>query len=167
MTTLQAREPATADPLQLLISEGDRIVWVHGPEGDRFGTTVREAIKTLTKASMSSGGEEVDAAKRLQDMKALFEKMILALHQRLKAIEKEIVACFVSPHDGVLTAFVVPKSGAFDFALASRLADLSRELGATLDCYWEVLQIPAADRDSLTAFFDPNLAVQVFPAKTI
>ena len=167
MTTIQTNAPATADPLKLLISEGDRIVWVHGPEGDRFGTTVREAIKTLTKASMSSGGEEGDAAKRLQNMKTLFEKMLLTLHQRLKAIENDIVACFVSPHDGVLTAFVVPKVGCFDFALASRLAELSRELGAALDCYWEVLQIPAADAESLAAFFDPNLAVQVFPAKTI
>ncbi|MEK7466206.1 MAG: hypothetical protein AAB074_02225 [Planctomycetota bacterium] len=147
-----------ARPINLLFKQAERMVFVHAPDGDRWGITVGQAIQILAKA-------EIDDEQRRR-IQAQFEQMIVVLHQKMKKLGASVKACYGCVHEGSLTAFVVPVKDGFDFELAPLLADVVREMGRQFpEHHWEICQIPASDDDDMSAFFDPEFSVKVFPGE--
>lgn len=87
--------------------------------------------------------------------------LLVPLYEWCNARKDEILACYL-PIPGVhIQAFIVTRTTKFDFDLAEETAAL--ELGLAR-AGWRigVMQLPDAGPESLTTFFDPIKALQVY-----
>jgi hypothetical protein len=86
---------------------------------------------------------------------------LLPLHEWCVAHAASVSACYIPLPAGHVQVFVVTTSPRFDFGLAEEVAALEMQLAKA---GWRVgvSQLPAADKESLSTFFNSEGALEVY-----
>ena len=136
------------EPVRLTYRDGE--VMVTPEDQDIFFISAEKATEACREA--------VKAEERIAAFKA---KFLVPLHDWCEAHSDRVAACYLPLPAGQLHGFVVTKSARFDFSLAEEIATLERELAMA---GWRVgiSQLPAAEDRSLTTFFNPEGALEIY-----
>ncbi len=143
-------ESRGTEPIRLDFRSVEQVVVVPEDE-DRFVTSSREAA---------------EACRQVQNQEAWkrdFEAFLVAVHEWCKAHVEVVSHAYLGVGDEGLKVFVVTVGNEyqpeFDDELTSLDLDLAKRFAR---CPADVLQLPAAPSESLTSFFAPESAIQIF-----
>lgn len=136
------------EPVRLTYRDGE--VMVTPEDQDIFFISAEKATEACREA--------VNTDQRIAAFKARF---LVPLHEWCANRSDRVSACYLPLPAGQLQAFVVTRSPRFDFSLADEIATVERELAKA---GWRVgvYQLPAAEDRSLTTFFNPEGALEVY-----
>lgn len=141
---------AKQKPILLDFREGDRPVVVSPDDQDRFMITCEMAAQTCRQAL------------KMQEWREQFYSLLASVHQWAKSRTGDIDGCYVSPIEGGLAVFVVPRTDRYDFELCDAPTDLDIALSQKYPlCRCDVLQIPGKDPERLRTFLDPQRAILI------
>lgn len=102
-------------------------------------------------------------AMKMQEWREQFYGLLAAVHQWTELNTLRIESCYISPIEGGLAVFVVPKADTYDFDLADALTDLDLSLAQNFDlCRCDVLQIPGKSPGRLQTFLDPQQSILIY-----
>ncbi|MBY0456456.1 MAG: hypothetical protein K2V38_03905 [Gemmataceae bacterium] len=135
-------------PVRLKFSDGQ--VTVTPQDMDTFVISAERATEACK-----------EAIKRGERFQQFQEELLLPLHSWCVGRAPPVRACYMPMPVGSVRVFVVTGSKRFDFALAEEIAKLERDLH---QAGWRVSisQLPAAEEDSLSTFFSPDGALEVY-----
>jgi hypothetical protein len=144
MTTNVARKA----PIRLSYRDGQ--VMVTPEDQDIFFISAEKAAEACRQA-----------VQRDDRVKSFKERFLVPLHRWCERHMDRVAACYLPVPSGYLQAFIVTNSKRFDFELGDQIAALERELSKD---GWQVglSQLPAADDRSLTTFFNPEGALEIY-----
>ena len=143
-----AKSLGSKDPIRLSYRDGQ--VMVTPEDQDIFFISAEKATEACREA--------VKVDERIGAFKA---KFLLPLHDWCASRADRVAACYLPRPAGHIQAFIVTTSPRFDFGLAEEIAGVERELAKA---GWRVgvSQLPAAADRSLTTFFNPEGALEVY-----
>jgi len=137
-------------PIMLDFRDGNRPVVVAPEDQDRFIMTCEMAAQACRQAM------------KMQEWREQFYALLGAVHRWAQRNSPRIDACYVSPIEGGLAVFIVPKAQRYDFELSESLTDLDISLASDYPlCRCDVMQIPGADPNRLRTFLDPQKAILI------
>lgn len=102
-----------------------------------------------------------DAVRREERVARFKREFLLPLHQWCVAHADRVSVCYLPLPAGHVQVLIVTNSPRFDFELAEEIAALERSLAGA---GWRVglSQLPNANADSLSTFFKPEGALEVY-----
>ncbi len=142
-------EAGRKSPVRLRFDDGQVVV---SPEDqDVFVISSQKAVEACQLMA--------DFARKYASFK---DDVLLPLHEWCLTRADRVASCYVGePQGGSMPIFVIGKSEQYDFELLPELARMDIRF---FQAKWTAIchQLPAGDLETLSTFFDPETALQVY-----